>query len=315
MIRLENITKEYDSTSGDGGSIVAANRLNLAVSAGEIFGLVGPNGAGKTTTLKMICGLIAPTAGRISVNGIDVARQPEDAQQFIGYLADFFSLYDDLTVREYLEYFARAYKMGQAAIPARIDEVIRRIGLESKRDAMIHGLSRGMKQRLGIGRAVIHDPLLLILDEPAAGLDPKARVELKDLLRDLHGKGKTIFITSHILSDLEEVCTSIALIENGRLLRAGRLEEIMRDGRAVRRISIRLASPAETIGAQLAGRSGVTEVRIEPAGAEFSFSGSDTDLAELVRALAADGAPVCGIREISEKLEDLYYRLSSGIPS
>jgi ABC-2 type transport system ATP-binding protein len=230
MIFLENITKEYDAPSSSQATIVAARQLNLNVPAGEIFGLLGPNGAGKTTTLKMICGLIAPTAGRVSVNGIDVAWQPEDAQQFIGYLADFFSLYDDLRVLEYLEYFARAYKMEPTAIPARIDEVIRQIGLESKREAMIHGLSRGMKQRLGIGRAIIHDPLLLILDEPAAGLDPKARIELKDLLRDLHGKGKTIFITSHILSDLEELCTSIGIIENGRLLRVGPLEEVMRDG-------------------------------------------------------------------------------------
>src|SRR5580704_13721597 len=236
MIRLENITKEYDSPSAQGGSIVAARRLNMDVAAREIFGLVGPNGAGKTTTLNMICGLIAPTAGRVTVNGVDVATQTEDAQQFIGYLADFFSLYDDLKVWEYLEYFARAYKMDRAAIPARVDEVIRQIGLESKRDSLIHGLSRGMKQRVGIGRAIIHDPQLLILDEPAAGLDPKARVELKDLLRDLHAKGKTIFITSHILSDLEEVCTSVAVIENGQLLRVGRLEDVMRDGRAARRI-------------------------------------------------------------------------------
>lgn len=312
MICLENITKEYDAPSSSQATIVAARQLNLNVPAGEIFGLLGPNGAGKTTTLKMICGLIAPTAGRVSVNGIDVARQPEDAQQFIGYLADFFSLYDDLRVWEYLEYFARAYKMEPTAIPARIDEVIRQIGLESKRDAMIHGLSRGMKQRLGIGRAIIHDPLLLILDEPAAGLDPKARIELKDLLRDLHGKGKTIFITSHILSDLEELCTSIGVIENGRLLRVGPLEEVMRDGRAVRRIRIRLASADGAIGPWLAERSGVTEVRAAPAGAEFSFSGSDADLAELVRALVGGGLQVCAVHELSEKLEQFYLRISSG---
>jgi ABC-2 type transport system ATP-binding protein len=312
MIQLENITKEYDSPSAAAGTIVAAQRLNLDVPTGEIFGLVGPNGAGKTTTLKMICGLIAPTAGRVIVNGIDVARQPEDAQKFIGYLADFFSLYDDLKVSEYLEYFASAYKMDTKSIPMRVDEVIKHIGLESKRNAMIHGLSRGMKQRLGIGRAIIHDPLLLILDEPAAGLDPKARVELKNLLRDLQGKGKTIFITSHILSDLEEVCTSVALIENGRLLRVGRLEEVMRDGRPARRFRIRLASADGAFASRLAGWSGVTDVRTEPVGAEFSFGGGDADLAELIRAFVSAGAPVCSIYELSESLEQLYLRISSG---
>ncbi|MGB6429752.1 MAG: ABC transporter ATP-binding protein [Candidatus Acidiferrales bacterium] len=312
MIHLENITKEYDAPSGNAGSIVAARKLTLDVPAGEIFGLVGPNGAGKTTTLKMICGLIAPTAGRVTVNGIDVATQPEDAQQFIGYLADFFSLYDDLKVWEYLEYFARAYKMDRTAIPERVDQVIRQIGLESKRDSLIHGLSRGMKQRVGIGRAIIHDPLLLILDEPAAGLDPKARVDLKELLRDLHAKGKTIFITSHILSDLEEVCTSVAVIEKGQLLRVGRLEEVMRDGRAVRRIRIRLAAADESIGALLGARPDVTELASGTTGVEFSFSGDDARLAELVRELVSGGAPICGVQEISENLEQLYMRISSG---
>jgi ABC-2 type transport system ATP-binding protein len=248
----------------------------------------------------------------VSVNGIDIAARPEEAHKFIGYLADFFSLYDDLTVWEYLEYFARAYKMDRAAIRGRVDEVIRLVGLEPKRDALIHGLSRGMKQRLGIGRAIVHDPLLLILDEPAAGLDPKARVELKALLRDLHAKGKTIFITSHILSDLEEVCTSVAVIEKGRLLRAGPLEEVMRDGRAIRRIRIRLATADESIGPRLAAWPGVTDVRTGTTGTEFSFGGNDAELAELVRALVGDGLPVCGVQELSENLEQLYMRISSG---
>jgi ABC-2 type transport system ATP-binding protein len=312
MICLDNITKEYDTPSGNAGSIVAARMLNLKVSAGEIFGLVGPNGAGKTTTLKMICGLIAPTAGRVTVNGIDVAVHPEGAQKFIGYLADFFSLYDDLKVREYLEYFARAYKMERAAIPVRVDEVIRQVGLGSKRDSLIHGLSRGMKQRVGIGRAIIHDPRLLILDEPAAGLDPKARVELKDLLRDLHAKGKTIFITSHILSDLEEVCTSVAIIEKGQLLRVGRLDEVMRDGRAVRRIRVKLAAADGSMRELLGVRADVTEIAAGTTGVEFSFSGSDADLAGLVRELVSGGVPVCGVQELSENLEQLYMRISSG---
>ncbi len=314
MIRLDNVTKEYDAPSGSQANIVAADRLNLEVPAGEIFGLIGPNGAGKTTTLKMICGLTPPTEGRVTVHGIDVERRPEDAQQFIGYLADFFSLYDDLKVWEYLDYFAHAYKMDASAIPGRINEVLRQIGLEAKRDALIHGLSRGMKQRLGIGRAIIHDPLLLVLDEPAAGLDAQGRLDFKDFLRAFHSQGKTIFITSHILSDLEEVCSSVAIIEKGRLLRAGPLAEVMREGQAGRRIQIRLASPGHDLAAALGGRPGVTVLQIasESLSAHFSFAGSDSDLAALVAALVSAGAPICGVQELTEGLERLYLRISGG---
>jgi ABC-2 type transport system ATP-binding protein len=312
MIHLDNLTKQYDLPSGKAGEIVAADRLNLDVADGEIFGLVGPNGAGKTTTLKMICGLHAPTAGRVTVNGVDVQREPEEAQRHIGYLADFFSLYDDLKVWEYLDYFAHAYKMSEGIISGRVDEVIRLMNLESKRDELISGLSRGMKQRLGIGRAVIHDPPLLVLDEPAAGLDPKARVELKALLKDLHSKGKTIFITSHILADLEEICTSIAIIERGRLLRVGRLEDVMREGKSVRRYRIKLAAVGFALADWLGARPGVSVVAGEESGAEFAFAGGDAELAEIVAALVGAGAPVCGVEEVAESLEGLYSRISSG---
>jgi len=311
MIKVENLSKEYDSPTGRGAPIVAANQLSFEVASGEIFGLVGPNGAGKTTTLKMICGLVVPTSGRVSVNGVDVEREPEEAQRHLGYLADFFSLYDDLKVWEYLDYFARAYKMDRYLISKRVDELIERLDLKTKRDAMIGGLSRGMKQRVGLGRAIVHDTPLLVLDEPAAGLDPKARVELKELLRELQRAGKTIFITSHILSDLEEICSSIAIIERGRLLRIGRLEDVMREGKAARRIRIRLASPGFAASEWLSARPGISSVAAANAEATFSFIGSDLELAELVRALIAAGALVCGVEELTETLEELYSRVSS----
>ncbi|MGH9816324.1 MAG: ABC transporter ATP-binding protein, partial [Candidatus Acidiferrales bacterium] len=257
MIRVENLTKEYD-LSGKRGHVLAADRLSLHIPAGEIFGLVGPNGAGKTTTLKMICGLLMPSGGRVTVNGIDVEREPEEAQKHIGYLADFFALYDDLKSWEYLDYFSRAYKMDEAVIPARITQVIGLMGLESKRDAFIHGLSRGMKQRLGIARAILHDPPVLVLDEPASGLDPKARHELKLLIKDLQRGGKTVFITSHVLSDLEEICTSIGILEKGKLVRLGPLEQILRgEGAAAtgaRRVRIKLAAPGFALADWLAAR-------------------------------------------------------------
>lgn len=239
-------------------------------------------------------------------------KRPEEAQRYIGYLADIFSLYDDLKVWEYLDYFAHAYKMDEAAISARIDQVISTMGLESKRDSMISGLSRGMKQRVGIGRAIIHDPPVLILDEPTGGLDPKARVELKGSLRDLHRAGKTIFITSHILSDLEELCTSIGILEKGRLLRVGRLADVMHEGVAARQIRIRLASPGFAVESWLATQAGVSGVVKTEAIAQFAYSGSDPELAELLRAMVMTGAPVCGVQEVTETLEQLYSRISTG---
>ncbi len=312
MIRLENLTKEYDLPSGRQGVVIATDRLNLEIADGEIFGLIGPNGAGKTSTLKMVCGLAVPTSGCVFVNNVDVEQEPEEAQRHIGYLADFFSLYDDLKVWEYLDYFARAYRMEAAAIPRCIEAVIALMGLETKRDAFISGLSRGMKQRLGIGRAIIHDPPILVLDEPAAGLDPKARLELKQLLRELHGRGKTIFITSHVLSDLEEICTSLAILEKGRLLRAGPLEQVMREGGQARRFRVKLAAAGFALGEWLGARAGVSEMKAEATAAEFTFAGSDAEMAALVRELIGAGAPVCAIEESIETLEKVFSRLSSG---
>lgn len=312
MILLENVTKEYDLPPGQAGQLVAADRLTLEVPKGEVFGLVGPNGAGKTTTLKMICGLMLPTAGRITVNQIDVERQPEEAQQYIGYLADFFSVYDDLKVWEYVEHFARAYKMERVKRTTRVREVIGVLGLETKYDANVGELSRGMKQRLGIARAIVHEPPLLVLDEPASGLDPKARLELKDLIRRLNRQGTTIFITSHVLSDLEEICTSLAIMEKGKLLRVGKIGDVMRGAGRTQRVRIRLAAAGFALGSWLAGKTGVSEVKEEGLEAEFVFPGTESELAALVRDAVNAGAAICGVEEKVETLEALFSRLSSG---
>jgi ABC-2 type transport system ATP-binding protein len=315
MIRLEYLTKEYDLPGGKAGKLVAANAINLSVPEGEIFGLIGPNGAGKTTALKMICGLLVPTAGRVTVHGVDVESRPEDAQRYMGYLADFFSVYDDLKVWEYVDYFAHAYKMQPSLIPMRVDAVIRSVGLEAKRDAFIAGLSRGMKQRLGIARAIVHNPPVLVLDEPTSGLDPKARHELKRLLVELNHGGATIFITTHILSDVEEICTSVAILEKGNLLRCGPLATVMQEARGGRSIRVRLAAPGFALGAWLAGQPGVSNVKVTEGAApaaEFILAGDDARTAEIVSRLVAAGAPVCGVQDASENLEQLYSRLSSG---
>jgi len=311
MIQLHAVTKEYDQP-GSPSTLVAADHLTLHIPAGEIFGLIGPNGAGKSTTLKMITGLLTPTSGSISVNNVDVARQPTEAQKHIGYLADFFSVYGNLKVWEYVDHFARCYKLDPAQLSTRVHDAIAQVGLTSKTDSFVDGLSRGMKQRLGIARAIVHDPPLLILDEPTSGLDPKARVELKDLLRRLHRGGKTIFITSHVLSDLQEICTFLAIMEKGKLLRVGPIADVMRSGGATRRVHLRLAAPGFDLHPWLASRGFSPEPPPTHLSAEFPFSGSDADLAALIRDLVQAGAPLCSLEEKSDSLEALFSKLSSG---
>ena len=312
MIQLQDVTKEYDLPPGQPGKLIAADQLSLTIDRGEIFGLVGPNGAGKTTTLKMVCGLLVPTTGTITVNQVNVLQQPETAQQSMGYLSDFFSVYDDLKVWEYVDYFARAYKMEGSKISGRVREVIAELGLETKFDSFAGTLSRGMKQRLGIARAIVHNPPLLILDEPAFGLDPKARVELKDLIRRLNRDGKTILITSHVLSDLEEICTSLAILEMGKLLRVGKIADVMHDAGRTRRVTLRLAVPGFALQEWLSARPGIGELRATADSAEFVFPGSDLDLAALLRDAVTAGAPICRMEERVESLETLFSRLSSG---
>ena len=311
-VRLERLTKVYDAAAGSAGpaEIVAANHLDLDVPAGEIFGLVGPNGAGKTTTLKMICGLLVPTAGRIAVHGVDVERNPQRALGLIGYLADFFSLYDDLTVREYLHYFAAACKVPWATAPGRVAEVIGIVGLEAKQDAMIAGLSRGMKQRVAIARAIVHDPAVLVLDEPAVGLDPAGRIDFRKFVTAFRDRGKTVIITSHLLHDLEEICTVVALIQQGRVLRVGRLDAFLRDAAGVRTMRIRTASPTFALAEWLSARRGVSRVAADPDGARFSLTGGELEAAALVRDLVLAGAAVYAVEEVSDSLEAVVTRLS-----
>jgi ABC-2 type transport system ATP-binding protein len=304
MIELLKLRKEFDE-------LVAVNDLEVTISEREIYGLIGPNGAGKTTTIRMACGLLTPTAGRVRVNGVDVHEEPERAQQFIGYLSDFFSVYEDLKVWEYLDYFARAYKMRDADIPARIDEVIQQVGLEVKRDVLIKGLSRGMKQRLGIARAVIHQPKVLLLDEPASGLDPKARMDLRNLLRSLCDQGTTILISSHILTELEGFCTSIGLMEKGRMVRSGTIEEITAAEASYRVVRLAwLGDSAAQVEGRLKAIEHVSNVLVERSEGVFRFAGPEDALAAVLRDLVAAGVPVVSFGEVKQTVEDLYLKLS-----
>jgi ABC-2 type transport system ATP-binding protein len=304
VIELVHLRKEYDN-------VLAVDDLDLTIPQGEIYGLIGPNGAGKTTTIRMTCGLLAPTLGRALVAGVDVAREPEKAQQHIGYLSDFFAVYEDLKVCEYLDYFAHAYKMSEADIPARLTEVIAQVNLEVKRDALIRGLSRGMKQRLGIARAIIHRPKVLLLDEPASGLDPKARLELRNLLLGLRDQGATILISSHILTELEGFCTSIGIMERGRMVRSGRIDEVTAAENPARLVRLSWSGDSAAVQEQLQREPRISQVKLAAGAGMFEFAGPEEDLAPILAELIAGGVKVTSFGEVKQTVEELYMKLST----
>ena len=302
MIDMQKLRKEYPD-------VVAVHDLDVTIPEGEIYGLIGPNGAGKTTTIRMACGLLTPTQGSVRICRVDVHQQPELAQRNIGYLSDFFSVYDDLKVWEYLDYFAHAYKMPENLIPKRIDEVIQQVGLEVKRDVFIKGLSRGMKQRMGIARAIIHKPKVLLLDEPASGLDPKSRVDLRNVLLSLRDEGSTILISSHILSELEGFCSSIGVMEKGRMIRSGRINEIVAAESKFRVIRVGWVGDADVPGI-LRSFPDVSNIVEQGKEAVFQFTGTDEALAMIPAELAARGVAVLSFGEVKQTVEEIYMKLS-----
>ncbi len=253
LVSVENLNVSYGKTH-------AVRDLSFTIPKGEVFGFIGPNGAGKTSTIKVLATLLKPASGRATIGGIDVAREPEKARQLIGYMPDFFGVYDDLTAREYLHFFAAAY----AIDPARRDGVVRDVlsltDLTEKTDAPVDGLSRGMKQRLGLARVLLHDPELLLLDEPASGLDPRARIEMRELLKELQSLGKTIIVSSHILHELGQFCTSIGIVETGQMIACGSLQEIYRALDLRRTIHLQLATPSAELAEKMRRIVGVTGV-------------------------------------------------------
>src|SRR5271155_5601122 len=301
MIHLQSLRKEYDE-------LLAVNDIDLYIPEGEIYGLIGPNGAGKTTTIRMACGLLTPTAGYALVNGIDVHAQPERAQKSIGYLADFFAVYEDLKVWEYLDYFAHAYKIPEDEIPRRVEETIADVQLEVKRDEFIKGLSRGMKQRLGIARAVIHKPKVLLLDEPASGLDPKARIDLRNLLLKLREQGSTILISSHILTEMEGFCSSIGIMEKGRLVRSGTIQGITMAESPQRVLRVAwigdFEAQVETLLRNFPGAANVIIGGANNTEAALQFTGNDAEKARMLAALVTAGIAVTSFEEMKQTVED-----------
>src|SRR5438067_337568 len=221
MIQIRNLRKEYKD-------LVALRNLNLELESGDIFGFIGPNGAGKTTTIKMLATLLTPTSGVAYVDGVNVVQNPEAVRSVVGYMPDFFGVYDDIKVWEYLDFFAAAYRIPRHKRPQIIDDVLTLTDLNVKKDAYVESLSRGMKQRLCLAKTLVHDPKVLLLDEPASGLDPRARIEIKELLKELKAMGKTIIVSTHILPELADFCNKIGIIEKGEMIISGDVEAIIK---------------------------------------------------------------------------------------
>ncbi len=295
--------------------LIALDRLNLQVPQGCIYGFIGPNGAGKTTTLRLLAGLQTPTSGEIRLMGERLTTRL--AQRFVGYMPDFFGVYDDLRVWEYLDFFARCYGLRGARLRQVVDELLELVDLSDKRDAFVQTLSRGMQQRLCLAHALVHDPPILLLDEPASGLDPRARVELRELLRTLRDMGKTIMLSSHILSELAEVCDAIGIIDHGRILISGSLAEVQQQLATGSRVRMRIARESDVVLALtlLQHQPLVQAVSTVPADprsliVDFIQPVDEEQCATLLSELVKAGVAVSEFSARSENLEEFFLRLT-----
>jgi ABC-2 type transport system ATP-binding protein len=294
------------------GKLTAVDGLDLEVPTGALYGLIGPNGAGKTTTLRMLAGLLEPTAGEIVLNGKVANHDWRDLRRQIGFMPDFFGVYEDMLVWEYLDFFGRCYGIERERRSVVTEELLELVDLAEKRDAYVQTLSRGMRQRLCLAHALVHDPQVLLLDEPASGLDPRARVEMRALLRELGAMGKTIVVSSHILSELAELCDSVGIIEKGRLIASGSLEEIRRRVQQDRTLQIRPLGDLETAARALDEYPGVGEVYVTDDSLEVRFAGDDVAAAGLLASLVSEGIRIVSFGEVMSDLEEAFLKLTKG---
>lgn len=307
MVEIKNLRKEYKN-------LVAVKGLTLSLEPGDIFGFIGPNGAGKTTTIKMLATLLEPTSGVARVDGIDVTEDPQAVRGKIGYMPDAFGVYDDFKVWEYLDFFAAAYRIPVNDRAGLIDDVLELTTLTEKKDAYVEELSRGMKQRLCLAKTLVHDPKVLLLDEPASGLDPRARIEIKELLKELKAMGKTIIISSHILPELADFCTSVGIIERGELIVAGPIDAVMREVTGGRVLEIRVPeSDREKAIVILPRVDHVRGVKLIGETLRVDYSGTLDDQSEVLLALIQGHVRVQSFAEQDTDLEDIFMRVTKGL--
>jgi ABC-2 type transport system ATP-binding protein len=313
IIETQGLVKRY-------GKLMAVNALSLRVPRGAIYGFVGPNGAGKTTTMRVLTTLITPTAGDAHVAGYSVTKFPREVRRAIGYMPDFFGVYDDMKVWEYLDFFAACYEIPERDRPNLINDLLALVDLTHRREDMVEKLSRGMKQRLSLARTLTHDPEVLILDEPASGLDPRARIEIRELLVEMARMGKTIFFSSHILADVAEICTHLGIIESGQMVAQGTVADIRRQLMPTREITITLLDKVDEAKATLSEIEGVTNIRdlSEEHGRKrikVDFGGDDSGMSGLLQKLSSQGIPVVNFSEETRDLEAVFMRATKGIVS
>ncbi len=309
MIEVIHFTKHY-------GDFIAVDDLSFTIGQGEIFGFIGPNGAGKSTTIRFLATLLRPTAGEGRVAGHSVTAEPMAVRRVIGFMPDDFGVYDGMKVWEFLDFFAVAYEIPRSYRKKIIGEVLDLLDLTHKRDDYVNGLSKGMKQRLCLAKTLVHDPPVLILDEPASGLDPRARLEMKALLNELRQMGKTILISSHILSELADFCTSIGIIERGKLLAAGSIRDIQQQIRSHRVLKVRVLDESTEKAAELLRQdSSIRLVETYDHTLSAEFEGQDPDMARLLDRLIQSGIVVQSFAEEPLSLEDVFMMITKGIVS
>jgi ABC-2 type transport system ATP-binding protein len=308
VVETRGLTKAY-------GKFVALDGLNLTVGKGQVLGFIGPNGAGKTTAIKILVGLARPTAGTATIAGANCVTEPRRVKRLVGYMPDTFGSYDNMRVSEYLDFFGAAFGIPRRDRMKRVDEVLESANARGFKDLFVEALSHGMKQRVALARTLLHDPVALILDEPANGLDPPARIEMRQLLFGLAERGKTLIVTSHILPELARICHRVAIITRGKLRAYGTLADIARQLSPLRTIEVLLTDGADTgRAAEVVGRHVEPDAEISVAASESAVrvrtSQSESALADLLSALVAAGVPVAQFREVQTDLEEAFMTLA-----
>ncbi|MBO2943703.1 ABC transporter ATP-binding protein [Paenibacillus sp. F411] len=305
MIEIRDLKKRY-------GSFEALKGINLDIEQGTVFGFVGPNGAGKSTTMSILATLALPTSGTAKVGGYEVTEYPKEVRKRIGYMPDFFGVYDQLKATEYLHFYGASYGLPRAEREKLIPQLLELVNLSDKKDTYVDSLSRGMKQRLCLARCLVHDPEVLILDEPASGLDPRARIEMREILKELKLMGKTIIISSHILPELAEMVDQIGVIEHGEMVAQGKVSDIQNRLRVKKVIHIRTLEPESGLSDKLRDEPFVTSVLTDNTGVHVHFSGDDAQQSELLREVISWGIPVVSFQEAQSNLEDVFLEITKG---